>query len=113
MQVLAALPPKRAAAARFYLSINMRTRLDPPLPGDALGNCAWSLQLGDGTEAFPPSANAAAGPTLRTLASKVRAAIRGVDVALISRELRWLEEQRGRGKSMPTVVRGATNLLPP
>jgi len=111
-QVLASLPPKRAAAARFYLSLNMRTRLAPPLPAETLGNCAWSVPLGDGSEAFPPPGGDGKGPTLRALASKVRAAIHGVDLALISRDLRWLEEQRGQGRAVPTVIRGAANLLP-
>jgi hypothetical protein len=111
-QVLGSLPPKRRSRARFYLSVNLRRRLAPPLPGDALGNCAWSVPLGDGTEDV---GGGGGGPSeLAALAAAVRASIRGLDLAALSRELTWLEAQRGGGGgAVPTVVRGVLSMLPP
>jgi hypothetical protein len=107
-RALAALPPKRAARARFFLSVNLRRRLAPPLPLEALGNLVVAEELGAGAAGL----DAATAP-LGALAAAVRAAVAGVDAAEVSRELRALAGARDGKRPVASVHRGAAELLKP
>jgi len=104
-QTLAQNLPQKTKSSLF-LSINLRKRLRPTLPSDSLGNCAWSVQVGEGQEDLNPSS-----ASLGELAVAVRTAIQGLDVQAVSHGLRWVEDHLGGGKAMPVVIRGASNLL--
>ncbi len=107
-----ALPPQRAQRARFFLSVNLRRRLAPPLPDGALGNIVWGQELG--ASAAAAAALDPVSAPLGALAAAVRAAVRGVDAAALGRELRALGDARARARrAAPSVPRGAAALLAP
>lgn len=110
LQALARLPVG-ATKTRLLLMVDLRQRVDPPLPPYALGNGSWLCQAADA---------AAAGDNLGTLALAIRRSVAAVggsgDGSAVVNELRWLRDATAAslgGASAPCVFKNVRRILAP
>jgi len=69
-QAIAQSLPGKAGKKDLQLVVDLRKRMEPALPADALGNCSWTVAVTSNT-----STSTAEVPTLGALAAEIRAAI--------------------------------------
>jgi len=104
-----ALPEKQQSP--LSLAIELRQRLNPPLPDDTMGNVLLSVPITappaattEETATNTISSSFSADLSLGELALSVRQAIQSIDQEAVINEFAWVEDKFGKGKKLPCVV---------
>ena len=103
--VYAALPEKQQSP--LSLAIELRQRLNPPLPDDTMGNVLLSVPITapPSTTSIPSSSSSFSSDlSLGDLAISVRQAIQSIDQEAVINEFAWVEDKFGKGTKLPCVV---------
>jgi Transferase family len=128
-QAIAQSLPGKAGRKDVQLVVDLRKRMKPALPAEAVGNCSWTVAVGS-------DANATETPSLGALAAEIRAAIlelgnsgkatttptptakpkhdrkKNINNVDICNELRWMiSNGRPGGAKMPVVFQNFSDMV--
>lgn len=105
------LPEKRYAP--LSLTVDLRKRLEPPMPPNVIGNVLASILAektldDDGTT---KNASSTSQFSLGDMASKLRNGIQSMDQADVMNEFAWLTQHYGKGTRLPCMLNICPNPL--